>query len=151
MTVVHAAIDVEAPPERVWQFVADPRNLPHWDRHIARVERVPADGLLVGAEYETIVQFMGVHATVPARVEDIRPPRYSRIRLSGILDALVESWVQPLEGGGSRLTHRIDFSFRGGPLGALGARAVRMMGAQALLRHGMLAQKQQIERGRRGT
>ncbi len=45
MTVVQTAVEVEAPPEKVWEVVSDPRNLPRWDNRITSVEGVPKDGL----------------------------------------------------------------------------------------------------------
>ena len=35
MTTVEFSVEVEAPPERVWTVASDPRNLPHWDRHVS--------------------------------------------------------------------------------------------------------------------
>ena len=44
MTIVAFAVEIDAPPERVWEVVSNPANLPHWDRHIVRVEGVPPAG-----------------------------------------------------------------------------------------------------------
>jgi hypothetical protein len=42
----------------------------------------------------------------------------------------------------------VNYQFRGGPLGKLAARSLRMIGGAGLaLRHGALAQKRQIEDG----
>ena len=29
-----SSVEVDAPPELVWEVASDPQNLPHWDRHI---------------------------------------------------------------------------------------------------------------------
>jgi hypothetical protein len=46
------------------------------------------------------------------------------------------------------LEHVVEYRFRGGPLGDLVSKSLRLVGgAQLALRHGTLAQKQQIESG----
>jgi uncharacterized membrane protein len=150
VTVVEASVEIDAPAERVWEVVSDPRNLPIWDRHIVSVDGVPDEGLSTGVKYRTWMRFMGVRAPVSATVVDIRPGEYSKIRLRGILDATVETRVEDLGDGRSRLHHRVDYRLIGGPVGRLAAQGIRMFGAGYLLRRGALAQKRQIERSERG-
>ena len=150
MTRLSESIDVDASPEAVWRVVADPRNLMLWDRHIARVEGVPAGGLREGTRYTTVVRFMGARAHATSRVEELREPSYARVRLEGLVEGTVESFLEPLDGAArTRLTHTVDYRFRGGPLGAFGARAVQMLGGPQVLRRGMLAQKRQAEAAER--
>jgi uncharacterized protein YndB with AHSA1/START domain len=146
VTTVEIDLVIEAPPEAVWEVIADPRNLPHWDRHISKVEGVPDDGLRVGSRYLTEMRFLAFRTDVEGEVLEWDPPRYAVIRLMGLLDATVTSVVEPLSGGRSLLEHTIDYRFRGGPLGELAARSLaRMGGADLALRHGTLAQKREIE------
>ena len=60
--VVSVTVEVEAPPERVWEVVANPANLPHWNRHIVRVSGVPEGGLAQGVAYVSEMRFVAVHA-----------------------------------------------------------------------------------------
>lgn len=151
MTQVEFDIVIEAPPEEVWEAISDPRNLPHWDRHIVRVDGVPPEGLREGTRYSTEMRFMALRTTVDGEVLEWDPPRRSRIRLTGLLDATVTSTVEPLAGDRSLLEHVIDYRFRGGPLGELAARSLaRVGGAHLALRHGTLAQKREIEERYRG-
>ena len=147
MTLVKFDIVIEAPPEEVWDVISDPRNLPHWDRHIVRVDDVPADGLREGTRYTTEMRFMAFRTTVDGEVLEWDPPRRSKIRLTGLLDATVTSTIEPLAGSDrSLLEHVIDYRFRGGPLGELAARSLaRVGGAHLALRHGTLAQQREIE------
>jgi hypothetical protein len=147
MTLVEFDIVVDAPPQTVWEVISDPRNLPHWDRHIVRVDGVPPDGLHEGTRYTTEMRFMAFRTKVDGEVLEWDPPRRSRIRLTGLLDATVTSTVESLTGDRSVLEHAIDYRFRGGPLGELAARSLaRVGGAHLALRHGTLAQKREIER-----
>jgi carbon monoxide dehydrogenase subunit G len=147
VSVLEIETKVDAPPDRVWKVVSDPRNLPKWDRRVAAVRGVPPEGLQPGTEYVTDMRFMGVGTRVRAKVLDMRPPEYAKVRLTGLLDAVVETWVQPLDGDGKRsvLRHRIDYRFGGGPLGNFAARALRRLGVQSLLRRGVESQKRQAE------
>jgi uncharacterized protein YndB with AHSA1/START domain len=147
VSVVEVLAEVEAPPERVWAVVGDPRKLSHWDRHVESVEGVPAGGLSRGARYATVMRFMAVRGRVDAEVLEFEPPHRSVIRLTGLLDAVVTTTVEPLPGERSLLKHVVDYHFRGGALGDFAARSLRLLGgAQLALRHGTLAQKREIER-----
>lgn len=151
MSVVTVSVEVDAPADRVWEAISDPRNLPHWDRHIARVEGVPASGLREEARYVTEMRFMGVRSKIRVQVLEWEPPRRAKFRLRGVLEGTVTSTVEALGPGRSRLEHVIDYRFKGGPIGALAARSLRLVGgAQYALRHGTLAQKREIERRSRG-
>ena len=144
MTVVEFSVEVEAPPERVWQVASDPCNLPQWDRHVVRV-RVPEGGLAQGVEYEVDMGFMAVQTTVRAEVLEWEPPWRCTILLRGLLEARVTTSVASLPYDRSVLRHEVDYRFRG-PLGGFGAASLNMLGgAQLALRHGVLAQKSQIE------
>ena len=146
MSTVQASAVVDATPERVWTVVANPRNLPGWDRHITRVEGVPNGGLKTGSTYTTEVRLMGVRAHAEARVEELRAAEYSKIRLKGVIEAVIETWLDPMPGGRTRLRHRIEYHFPGGSIGELAGRAVGALGANAILRRGVQAQKRQAER-----
>lgn len=148
MTVVEAQIELDATPEEAWSVVADPYNLPQWDRHITSVEGVPEGGLDSGVRYTSVMKFVAVRARVECHVIEFYPPRRSVIELSGLVDAVVTTTITPLGTDRSVLFHHVDYRFRGGVLGELAARSVRMLGgAQLALRHGITAQKRQIEAG----
>jgi len=145
VSVVQASVTVDAPVDDVWNVVSDPNNLPMWDHHVVRVNGVPPGGIRQGTRYDVVLRFMGARATVPATVVELQPRRYSKVRLGGLIDAIVESWVEPVDHGRTRLRHRVDYRFRGGPLGALAARAVNILGAPILLRRGVREQQRQAE------
>ena len=145
----HVSIDmeIEATPEEVWDIVADPRNLPKWDRHIISVQGVPEGGLQEGGRYTTELKMLGVRGTVEAEVLELTPPKQSRIRLRGILDATVKTVVRPLSGGRrSLLEHDVEYHFRGGGIAAFATQGLGLTGGPTVvLRKGAFAQKQQIE------
>jgi hypothetical protein len=74
------------------------------------------------------------------------PPRRATFRLEGLLDATVTSTVDRLRDGRSRLEHVVEYSFKGGPLGDVAARSLRLTGGAGFaLRRGIAAQKREIE------
>jgi uncharacterized protein YndB with AHSA1/START domain len=149
MSRVTASVVIDASPKEVWEVVADPRNLPHWNRRITKVHGVPRDGIEDGTEYTTVVSFMGVGAHVDAEVVELQPPELSRIRLSGpVLDAVVTTRLTELDDGKTELEQVVDYDLRGGALGRLAAKALDVSGGPGMvLRRGIQAQKRQIEEG----
>jgi uncharacterized protein YndB with AHSA1/START domain len=144
MTTAEFSVEVEASPEAVWDVTSDPRNLPHWERHIVEV-RPPAEPLGPGVAYEVVMGFMGVHATVPCLVEEWEPPWRARVHLGSLLDATVTTSIAKLPYDRSVLRHEVVYTFRG-PLGRFAAASVNAVGgAQLALRRGTLAQKREIE------
>ncbi len=147
VTLIRHSEIVDASPAEVWRIVGDPRNLPRWNKHILAVHEVPPNGLRPGARYSTEMGGFGIRFKVLAEVEELEPPRYSRIRLSGPVDAIVRTWVHPAGRRRARLEHEVDYHIPGGPLGAVIERAVKLFGATGLLKRGLRAQKRQVESG----
>jgi len=144
MTTAEYSVEIDAPPEVVWEVTSDPRNLPHWDRHIVDV-KVPEDGLRQGSHYSVVMAFMRVRASIPCTVLEWESPWRAKIRLGGVLNATVTTSIASLPFDRSVLRHQIDYVFRG-PLGAFAAASVNAVGgAQYALKRGTLAQKREIE------
>jgi len=144
---VRETIVIDAPPDEVWRVIADPRNLPRWNPHVSAVYRVPEDGLKVGTRYETELRFAGAHARVDAEVVELELHRYSEIELSGPVWATVRTFLRPIGSHQTRVEHEVEYRFRGGPIGGVVAKVVRLFGAPTLLRRGLRAQKVQVEEG----
>jgi uncharacterized protein YndB with AHSA1/START domain len=127
VTTVEFSVEVDAPPERVWQVTSNPANLPHWDKHIESVD-VPDGGLALGVRYQVMMRFISLRTTVDAEVLEWEPP-----------------WRASLPFERSVLRHEITYRFRG-PFGGIGAQSIQALGgSQIALKRGVLAQKRQIE------
>ena len=146
MTVLEFSVEVDARAQDVWAITSDPANLPTWDRHIVEV-RAPQHGLALGVRYDVVMSFMGVRTTVHAEVLEWEPPWRAVIRLVGLLEATVSTSIASLPFDRSVLRHEIEYRFRG-PLGRFGAASLNAVGGAGIaLRHGVWAQKRQIEQG----
>jgi uncharacterized membrane protein len=129
----------------VWRVVSDPRNLPRWNRYILAVHQAPEDGPSEGDRYWTEMGGFGVRFRIRADVLEIDPNRYSKIRLTGPIRAVVQTRIHPAGPRRSRLEHQVDYDVPGGPIGSVVGRVLRRLGAAAMLRRGVRAQKRQIE------
>ena len=147
VTRINETMKIAAPPEEVWGIVADAHNLPQWNKHIYAVHEVPEGELQEGSRYWTEMGGFGVRFRVRAEVLEVRAPRYARVRLSGPIDAIVQTWVHPSGRSSSVLEHQVDYEIRGGVIGRGIASMLRRLGASGLLHRGMLAQKRQVEAG----
>jgi uncharacterized protein YndB with AHSA1/START domain len=143
-TVVEYSVEVDAPPEAVWEVASDPRSLPAWERLIESVW-VPQTGLGTGVAFEVTMSFMGVRATIPCLVREWEPPWRSVVQLEGLLEATVSTSVAKLPYQRSVLRHEVAYVFRG-PLGRFAAASVAAIGgAEYALKRGTEAQLRAIE------
>jgi uncharacterized protein YndB with AHSA1/START domain len=144
VTTIEFSVEIDAPPERVWQVTSNPANLPHWDKHIESVE-LPEGGLALGVRYRVMMRFMSLRTTVDAEVLEWEPPWRASIRLTGLLEATVTTTVASLPFARSVLRHEITYRFRG-LFGGVGAQSIQVLGgSQMALKRGVLAQKREIE------
>jgi uncharacterized protein YndB with AHSA1/START domain len=144
MSTAEFSVEVDASPERVWEVVSDPANIPHWERHVVSV-RLPDGGLEVGSTYTVVMAFMGIRVMVRGEILRWEPPSHATIRLRGPLDATIDTSVGRLPRDRSVLRHEVTYTFRG-PLGRVVAAGLAAVGgAQLGVRHGTLGQKRQIE------
>jgi carbon monoxide dehydrogenase subunit G len=143
-TRAEASIEIDAPPETVWKVASDPRNLPHWDRHV-EAAHVARETLGPGSRYEVRMRFMAVTARVEVEVCEWEPPWRAVLQLHGLLQATVTTSVASLPFDRSLLRHEVKYRFKG-PLGLFGAKSLNAVGgAHLALRRGLASQKREIE------
>lgn len=145
MTKIREWITIDATPEEVWRVVSDPRNLPKWNFYIHSVHDVPENGVKSGDKYWTKMSVLGVQFRVDSEIEELDPPHYARVHLRGPLEAVVRTWVRPAGRRRSRLEHEVDYRLKGGPIGALVARGLRLFGGSTVLKRGLRSQRRQVE------
>jgi uncharacterized membrane protein len=146
MSTAEFSVKIDASPERVWEVVSDPANIPHWERHVVSVD-VPAGGLGEDSTYSVVMSFMGIRVRVRGEILRWEPPSYATVHLRGPLDATIETSIARLPHDRSLLRHEVRYVFRG-PLGKVVAAGLNAVGgAQLGIRVGTLGQKRQIEEG----
>ena len=111
MKSLHAAVEIDAPAERVWQVVSDFARYPEWNPFIVRAAGVPR----VGERLHVTIVAPGMKpASFRPRVLDFEPGRLIRwkgeFKLPGLFDGRHALIVEPLDGGRSRFTTHEDVS-----------------------------------------
>jgi hypothetical protein len=109
MKSLHAAIEIDAPRERVWQVVSDLARYADWNPFIVRAAGEPR----VGERLDITIAAPGMKpVSFRPRVLDVEPGRLIRwkgeFKLPGLFDGRHALIVDPLEGGRSRFTTHED-------------------------------------------
>jgi uncharacterized protein YndB with AHSA1/START domain len=125
MTLVRCAIEIAAPPSRVWEVVMDPRRLADWVTIHRRLGSVP-ERLERGSTFEQTLNLRGAHVHVTWQVVDVDPPRRAVWEGRGPAHSHA-SIVYELQELGERRTefrYANEFKAPGGPLGAVAGRVL---------------------------
>lgn len=118
MTRVERTIEIEAPPERVFELLTDLDRLQDWATIAGDAENPPAKPLSQGATWKHKVKVAGVELTGDWKVVALDPPRlvqYEATRNEGGWLKMRQS-VAPA-GQGSRVELEVDYELPWGVLG----------------------------------
>jgi uncharacterized protein YndB with AHSA1/START domain len=125
MSVVTASIAIDAPPQRVWDLVMDPRSLERWVTIHRRLVHADDGPPRKGFTMDQQVHMRGVTLEVHWQLVECRPcelavwegrgPARSRAHTEYMLTA---------DSGGTRFDYRNEFHAPLGPVGAVVSRAL---------------------------
>jgi uncharacterized protein YndB with AHSA1/START domain len=126
VTLVTASIDIDAPPDRVYDLMLDPTRLDEWVTIHRRVNHRDDGPPREGFEMEQTLHLRGANFKVrwtlteadrPDRATwEGRGPAHSYARTSYLL--------RPLDGGGTHFDYENEFKAPGGFLGAAASRVI---------------------------
>lgn len=125
MSLVHTAIEIDAPPQRVWDVVMDPNRLADWVTIHRRVDRVPPH-LRRGSTFEQTLNLRGAPLHVVWTVVDVDPPRRAVWEGQGPAHsrASIVYELRPDGENGTVFDYTNEFKPPGGPLGAVAGRVL---------------------------
>lgn len=125
MTSVRTAIEIDAPPERVWAVVMDPRRLADWVTIHRRVDRVP-QRMAPGATFEQTLNLRGAPLHVAWTVVALDEPRRAVWEGQGPAHsrASIVYELHPIDEHATRFDYTNEFKPPGGPLGAVAGRVL---------------------------
>jgi hypothetical protein len=111
MRELRREIEIDAPPERVWEVVTDVAAYPEWNPFISRI----SGELREGARLEVRIEPPGGRTTTfKPTVRTVEPNRelrwLGRLLVPGIFDGEHSLRIEPLEGGRSRFIQSERFS-----------------------------------------
>ena len=102
-----------APPEAVFDYLADFTNAEEWDPGTVSCVRVSGDGG-VGTTYRNVSKFLGRESEITYTTEEVQRP--TRIHLIGRNEQFEGHDVLGIRahGAGSEVTYTAEFEFKGG-------------------------------------
>jgi len=77
MSLVHVKTTIDAPVQRVWDTVMNPRQLERWVTIHRAIRNVPDEPLRNGATMEQVLHFRGVNFQVHWTLVDINAPNHA--------------------------------------------------------------------------
>jgi uncharacterized protein YndB with AHSA1/START domain len=147
VTRVHTEIEIDAPPERVWAIVMDPKRLADWVTIHRKLGDVPAR-LRKGSTFEQTLNLRGAHLHVTWTVVDLDEPRRAVWEGQGPAHSRA-SIVYELHPDGdhrTRFEYTNEFKPPGGPLGAVAGRVLVGGLSQREAQRSLQRLKQLVER-----
>jgi uncharacterized protein YndB with AHSA1/START domain len=125
MTLVRSAIEIAAPPSRVWEVVMDPRRLADWVTIHRRIGPVP-ERLERGSTFEQTLNLRGAHVHVKWQVVDVDPPHRAVWEGRGPAHsrASIVYELRALDHHQTEFLYTNEFKAPGGPLGAVAGRVL---------------------------
>ena len=127
MGAVRTQIDIDASPEKVWQYVMDPGNASHWVTIHRKLKGHSSGEPRTGYQMEQCLHLRGVNFDVHWTLTEVDAPRYAKWEGRGPVrsKALIVERFEPLDGGKrTQFDYENDFKAPLGPLGAAASRAV---------------------------
>ncbi|MGZ4437131.1 MAG: SRPBCC family protein [Nocardioides sp.] len=101
-------VTTDAPPEKVFAYLADFTTTTEWDPGTVHTERVSGDGG-VGTTYRNVSRFAGRRTELTYTVVDVEPQRRIALRgENGTVKALDTMTFRPA-GAGTEVTYTADF------------------------------------------
>ena len=80
---VEESIEIDRPPEKVFDYVAKPENLPEWSGIVLEVHKETQGELREGERFTTVAKFLGRRFETPMEVTAHEPPRRHSDRSTG--------------------------------------------------------------------
>jgi uncharacterized protein YndB with AHSA1/START domain len=126
MSQVTASIEIDAPPQQVFDTVMDPQRLGDWVTIHRSVKVGDGDPGEQGAQMSQVLHMRGVSMTVHWTLAAVQAPREAEWRGRGPAGstALIRYRMDGPEEGPTRFEYTNDFSTPGGRLGVAASRVI---------------------------
>jgi uncharacterized protein YndB with AHSA1/START domain len=126
MTVVNASIEIDAPPERVYDTMLDPDCLAEWVTIHRRVNRADGGTPHEGYEMEQTLCLRGANFKVRWTLTEAERPGGATWEGRGPAHSYARTAYKltPVDGGRTRFEYENEFKAPGGMLGAAASRVL---------------------------
>jgi uncharacterized protein YndB with AHSA1/START domain len=106
---IEESVEINLPPEEVFDYVANPENLPGWSSQVLDVQKETQGELREGDRYTSVAKFLGRRFETPMEVTTHEPPRLHIDKSTG--GPFEQEYTFVLEetaAGGTRLTQSAE-------------------------------------------
>lgn len=126
MSTVHAQIEIDAPPRKVWDIIMDPSRLPEWVTIHRSVKVKSPDPHAEGARMDQVLHILGVSFKVHWTLESVIAPREAEWHGRGpaLSTAMIRYKLTGGPDGPTTFDYVNEFHPPGGPLGNAASRVV---------------------------
>jgi uncharacterized protein YndB with AHSA1/START domain len=126
MTLVTASIDIDAPPERVYDAMLDPAHLKDWVTIHRRINRADDGAPREGFEMEQTLCLRGANFKVRWTLTEADKPDTATWEGRGPAHSYARTsyHLRARDGGGTRFDYENEFKAPGGFLGAAASKAL---------------------------
>ena len=126
MTLVTASIDIDAPPERVYDAMLDPARLKDWVTIHRRINRADDGAPHEGYEMEQTLCLRGANFKVRWTLTEAEKPDAATWEGRGPAHSYARTsyHLRRRDGGGTRFDYENEFKAPGGMLGAAASRVL---------------------------
>lgn len=123
---VNVSIEIDVPPERVWDVVMDPNRLGDWVTIHRKLGKVTDRPLKKGSRLDQTLCLRGAHFRVHWEVDQYDEGKRAKWQGKGPArsHASTEYRLEPDGNGGTRFDYTNEFKAPFGPLGSVASRAV---------------------------
>ena len=126
MSEVKVQIDIDAPPEQVWEVVMDPHRLDEWVTIHRKIHSADGGPPHEGAKMEQTLCLRGANFKVKWHLAECNGPHHAAWEGRGPMHSNART-VYDLKddgNGGTRFHYTNEFKAPGGPLGAAASRVL---------------------------
>jgi len=114
MAPLESTVEIDRPPDEVFAYVTDPSRFGEWQRDVVAVRHEGGRPGAVGSRFTTTRRIGGSERTMTQEVTEASAPRRWAARaVDGPVRPSATVAVEPLGGGGSRVTFSLDFEGHG--------------------------------------
>lgn len=127
MATIHQSIDINAPAERVFAILTDPKRLPEYAPGVTSVEDIWQTEQRLGDSFRTTYAVLGLHFPMSFTVTEHEPATKRTMRFEGGMKG-AWTWRLSPQGKSTHLTTTMEYEMTGGILGkAVNAMLVERM------------------------
>ena len=102
---IEESVEIDRPPQEVFDYVANPENLPEWSGIVQEVHKEAQGQLKEGDKFTSVAKFLGRRFETPLEVSAHEPPqRHSDKSTGGPFPQEYTFILEETAGGGTRLT-----------------------------------------------